>query len=269
MSTTNTTQYGTDPALAGLNKVPGFDPRKFMRKTGTGESALDLRYKKLWFRLAHPDGRIRVSALKLTDQLAIVEARVFFSKDDAEPVSSHITQRGSCDCRLYVEAAQYAAVNQALDDAGFGIQLCESQQQPVVEVSVIPSITQPETVAEAPKPEAAETPPAAPIVVLEEAPEVLRPEEIIEVPQLKESTSTRPAYTADMPVDEICVLMSPEEAGAVVVDVGTCNGWTLAQVREKRPASLKWYLNGYPGNNNILRAGAKLLLEGNTIQKAG
>lgn len=49
--------YTTNAAVASLNHVPGFDPLKFLRRTTsrkTGEDVmrLDLRYKKLWFRLA-------------------------------------------------------------------------------------------------------------------------------------------------------------------------------------------------------------------------
>jgi hypothetical protein len=78
------------------------------------------------------------------------------------------------------------------------------------------------------------------------------------------------AYTPDMPVDEICAVMTMEEAGNVIVPVGTCKDWTLSQVADRRPASLKWYLNGYNGNDNILRAGAKLMLEAiSTMEKAG
>ena len=50
------TMYETVPAAAELNKVPGFDPMKLLRKTisvKTGHPVwkLDLRYKRLWFRL--------------------------------------------------------------------------------------------------------------------------------------------------------------------------------------------------------------------------
>lgn len=51
--------YTTNAAVASLNHVPGFDPLKFLRRTTsrkTGEDVmrLDLRYKKLWFRLFYP-----------------------------------------------------------------------------------------------------------------------------------------------------------------------------------------------------------------------
>ena len=77
-----------------------------------------------------------------------------------------------------------------------------------------------------------------------------------------------PAYTSDTPVDTILSLMTLEEARSYKVKEGACSGWTLAQVEERRPASLKFYVNGYSGRDNILRAGAKLLLS-DTQAKAG
>ena len=46
-----------------LNKVPGFDPLKFLRhkvsrKTNEEMLQLELPYQKLWFRLRHPQGRM-------------------------------------------------------------------------------------------------------------------------------------------------------------------------------------------------------------------
>ena len=51
------------------------------------------------------------------------------------------------------------------------------------------------------------------------------------------------------------------EAEEIIVPIGTCSGQTLKQVAERRPASLKWYVKGYSGDDNILRAGAKLMLD--------
>ena len=43
---------------------------------------------------------------------------------------------------------------------------------------------------------------------------------------------TAPSYTEDMSVEEICQVMTMEEAGAIVVPRGPCMGWTMAQVAE-------------------------------------
>lgn len=48
------TMYEAVPAAAELNKVPGFDPLKFLRRAGDSMK-LDLPYQKLWFRMAHPN----------------------------------------------------------------------------------------------------------------------------------------------------------------------------------------------------------------------
>ena len=63
--------------------------------------------------------------------------------------------------------------------------------------------------------------------------------------------------------------MTYEEARAVKVDTGICNGWTIGQVADERTPSLKFYLYGLKGNNNILRAAAKVMLDSMTEQKAG
>ena len=373
-NTTSKMMYEAMPDVSGLNKTPGFDPRKFMRKTVSEPAKqevlyLDLKFKKLWFRLVHPTGRIKVTALKITEQIAIIEAKIFFNKNDAEPVSSFIAQRfakgkpGS----LYIESAQHAAVSQALNDAGFGLQFCDVSEGPDPEmlddglplqpavtnarssapVEEIPPVTEyseelPPTeelppadelppveemppaeemplVDELPRvgelPTAEETPPVAEMPSMDEMPpveqdyapetaaapvtqEALREElsdqpdipvqpevsefdgsagqppiqavyEAPEEEQPQDIAPSAPSYTADMPVEEIFELMTLEDAGAVVVDIGTCKGWTLAEVMERRPASLKWYLNGYSGDNNILKAGAKLLLEMGLERKAG
>ena len=89
------------------------------------------------------------------------------------------------------------------------------------------------------------------------------------VQEQKAESAVAPRYTADMPVDDIAALMTEEEAREVKVDTGICNGWTIGQVADQRTPSLKYYLYGYKGNNNILRAAAKVMLESLMEQKAG
>lgn len=90
--------YKTIPAVAELNKVPGFDPLKFLRhkvsrKTNEEMLQLELPYQKLWFRLRHPQGRMKLTTLRITEQLAIMEARVYLDRSDAEP--SAVTSRST------------------------------------------------------------------------------------------------------------------------------------------------------------------------------
>ena len=50
---------------------------------------------------------------------------------------------------------------------------------------------------------------------------------------------------------------------------GTCKGWTLAQVADRRAASLRWYVKGYQGENNILRAAAAIIWDSLQEKQAG
>ena len=300
----STTMYESVPVVSELNKVTGFDPLKFIRRTNKGEKKLDLKYKKLWFRLKYPNGRIKLSALKITDQLAIIEARVYFDKNDTQPKASFIAQRDAklTPGGLYIESAQHAPINQALSDAGFGVQFTSATPSNEDEITVeAPAVTaenvspvtveavaavenETEIVADAveetPAGEAIAETAAEDLTVAEtkavETPAEETADTVVEVLEEGEEieeeapadSSELPAYTADMSVEEICSMMSYEEAGNVIVPIGTCKGWTLAQVSDRRPASLKWYINGYSGNDNILRAAATIMQSVFDIQKA-
>lgn len=312
------TMYESIPVVSELNKVQGFDPLKFLRRTSKGERKLDLKYKKLWFRLKYPNGRIKLSALKITDQLAIIEARVYFDKNDTQPKASFIAQRdaGSTPGGLYIESAQHAAIDQALSDAGFGVQFTSTvpsdsgetvaqvvKEQPVVAETATATekktAVKAEPVAEVVEEVIAETDEDAPVVktaveetVVTEDTAQAQPVVVSEVSAEEDSDdstgtvveateegeeveeeapvadSAAPAYTSETPVEEICSMMTYEEACNVIVPTGTCKDWTLAQVADRRPASLKWYINGYQGNDNILRAAATIMQSALELQKA-
>ena len=299
------TMYHAVPVVSELNRVKGFDPTRFLRKTKDGPK-LDLSVKKLWFRLKYPNGRIKLSALKITDQLAIIEARVFFDKNDTQPVSSFTAQTNNQTTPggLYIEMAQHNAIDEALSSAGFGIQFVPANEsrrplvseseipkveaKPIVEeptvkieepleevVAHVPEIVEQvvtpiveekieeapiaEAVAEAPVEEAPidETVEATPIVA-EPEPAVVAP--VNEVTEIQEDENNL-SYNKSMSVEEICALMTEEEARNYVVPVGTCKNWTMDQVASRRPVSLKYYLSpAYTGDDNILRAAATIML---------
>ena len=124
--------YEVFPAVTSLNQVPGFNPLKMIRrmvspKTGEEVFRLDLQYKKLWFRLRHPEGRIRVAPLRITEQLAIYEAQIYLNREDKVPVCSFTSSisKEEAPNGKYIQAAQDEAVDNALSDAGFGIQLSD------------------------------------------------------------------------------------------------------------------------------------------------
>lgn len=313
--------YTTNAAVASLNHVPGFDPLKFLRRTTsrkTGEDVmrLDLRYKKLWFRLACPMGRLKLNALRITEKMAIFEAKVYRDREDTEPLSSYVANctLDATPGGLYVEAAQEEALDTALSNAGFGIQfadvIVESEEYgSEVPVGAKAEIAKPVQVkAETTKPvqtkaevaesvqkqaETVKSAKADPLNAIM-ADDMPVPEqvtaEVVEKPKTVVPESVQPvqtlpeppqnvivleqeppaaAYTQSSPVEEILRQMTYEQAQNVIVDCGTCKGWTLAQVADRRPASLRWYVKGYQGENNILRAAAAIIWDSLQKKQAG
>ncbi len=305
--------YTTNATVAALNHVPGFDPLKFLRRTTsrkTGEDVmrLDLRYKKLWFRLACPTGRLKLNALRITEKMAIFEAKIYRDREDAEPLSSYVANctLDATPGGLYVEAAQEEALDTALSNAGFGIQFADVGSESEEYGSEVPVGAKPEiSKLVQTKVEVAE--------LVQKQPEVMKatsqetdpldaimaddmpvPEqvtaEVVEKPKTVVLESVQPAQTPSEPPKNVIVLeqeplaaaypqstsveeirrqMTYEQAQNVIVDCGTCKGWTLAQVADRRPASLRWYVKGYQGENNILRAAAAIIWDSLQEKQAG
>ena len=120
------------PAAAHLREVVNFNPKKFLQRgadpeTGEVRMQMQLRYKKLWFRLAFPNGSMNYRPIRVTDRTATYEAAVYLDRNDERPISAFTVTRSKEDVADgdFVKAAQEAALDTALDDAGFGIQLCE------------------------------------------------------------------------------------------------------------------------------------------------
>lgn len=296
------TMYHTVPVVAELNRVKGFEPARYLRRTRDGFK-LDLNTKKLWFRMRYPNGRIALSKLKITDQLAVIEARVYFDQKDTEYVSTFTAQRSieNSPNGLYIEAAQHAATDGALTAAGFGIQFIPANETPhrAPEIKAVPQTnvnatpppvkkesaeapvkvtaqaapksetvvantsTEKETVAQStpistPKPQPIETqaPAVEPVSTQKPTAEPI-PEVKVEptVPKVKQ-----PSYTADMSVNEICARMTTDEAKNYIVTTGSCKGWRVEDVAEKRLPILKWYLIENNCNDNILKAAATIML---------
>lgn len=140
--------YDQVEEIRNLNKVEGFDPRKYMRviqqEGQAGKYYLDVAFRKLWFRLKYPEGKIVKKILKLTDQVAIVEARVYLNRNDAEEnfISNALAQKYRTEDgqfgNKFVELAETAAVGRALSDAGFGLQFADKEEDIDPEVTEAP-----------------------------------------------------------------------------------------------------------------------------------
>ena len=142
-----TYMYEQETAVAALHQVEGFDPRKFMRLIQKEDQSsryyLDVAYRKLWFRLCYPEGKIVKTIRSITAQMAIVEARVYLNKNDPDDsyVANAFAQKFREDSEIgqkYVELAETAAVGRALSDAGFGLQFADREKEMDPDVTEAP-----------------------------------------------------------------------------------------------------------------------------------
>lgn len=339
------------PAVQQLRRVQGFDPLRFLKRNVNGGIELEPRYQRLWFRLACPDGKMLLNRLRVTDQIAVYEAQVFLSREDNQPIANFTAavEKTQAPAGRYVQAAQDEALKTALDNAGFGIQLCEINPSAAVDAQAdgkqevatgavnrqetAPAVNRaaapqredpigenhPEQAAPTPQevqPQETKTPSVnqqkVPTTQQAESvsdamsllqalgggaaasePEPVTPQKTQEVPSeaaepavtkqtetaqtvkpvvvdmpAAASTAAAPKYSDDMTVDEILSLMTEEEAAELVVTTGVNKGWTMAQVSDQRPSSLKYYAYLCEDCGNIVKAAAMLLMGGSQQLKA-
>lgn len=289
--------YNAESTAAGLNRVKGFDPLKYARSTENG-AVLDLPYQKLWFRLRHPNGKIRIFIKNLSEKIAAVEARVYFDRADSEPAANCIISGVDAEDKVSVAKAQHDAMEKALSDAGFGLQFISVNPSGVKaeEKAVTKKAEKPKQPAKEVKPEKAEKPVKAEIKTeavkaepeaapakaeTEEAPPVTDPllsvvnniengsikvdeqtGEVIEQHAAAEDEPTPVSYDKTTPIDEICAVMTLEDAKNYVIEGGPYNGWKVGTLAERRPVKvLKVIIEKYPTEDNILRAATKLILD--------
>lgn len=295
--------YDEVEEIRNLNKVEGFDPRKYMRIIGqegqTGKYYLDVAFRKLWFRLKYPEGKIVKKILKLTDQVAIVEARVYLHRNDAEEnfIANALAQKYRTEDgqfgNKFVELAETAAVGRALSDAGFGLQFADKEEDIDPEVTEAPFDPQllsgngidSGVLSEVPSGEDME---GGTILPDENIPGQYGIEEYIPMPEeVGQAMGMTPAMLnrqgaqksgdtvsakdgnaqaagsirKDMPVEQIYSLLNRDSAAAVVIPMGFNKGKTLGQVAMEKPANLQWYVDSYGGPDNLLRAAAKFLID--------
>ena len=289
--------YNAESTAAGLNRVKGFDPLKYVRSTENG-AVLDLPYQKLWFRLRHPNGKIRIFIKNLSEKIAAVEARVYFDRADSEPAANCIISGVDSEDKVSLAKAQHDAMEKALSDAGFGLQFIPVNPSAAKseENAVIKKAEKPKQPAKEVKPEKAEEPVKAEIKTeavkaepetapakaeTEEAPPVTDPlltvvnniesgsikvdeqtGEVIEQHAAAEDEPTPVSYDKTTPIDEICAVMTLEDAKNYVIDGGPYNGWKVGTLAERRPVKvLEMIIEKYPTEDNILRAATKLILD--------
>lgn len=130
MSDEKNMMTGSPYAPWDLRRLPGFDFSEYLRVVekpdGKGQTAeMTLEGTKRWFRLACPNGGLVLNALRVSDTMAIYEARVFADAADRNPLASFTaTQRADkAKGDAYIRAAQDAALEGALRTSGFCLEV--------------------------------------------------------------------------------------------------------------------------------------------------
>ncbi|MFR0023723.1 MAG: hypothetical protein ACLRWN_08470 [Eisenbergiella sp.] len=269
--------YDEVKEVKDLNRVEGFDPRKYMRiiqeEGGKVTYYLDVAFRKLWFRLKYPEGKVVKKILKLTEQVAIVEAKVYLNRSDAEEnfVSNAFAQKyfsaedsfGS----KYVELAETAAVGRALTDAGFGLQFSDRDGETDPQVTEAPfeagMLFQEEGLPEGNFGNMGSTGDGF------DASEWM----MMDAQNGNDETEKKAKQNVteirkDMPVEQIYSLLTRDSAAAVVIPTKYYHGMTLGQLAIEKPQALEWYVTSYGGPDNLLRAAARFLLD-TALKQAG
>lgn len=297
--------YNKSEVVGALNRVDGFNPMELARviskENQEDQLYLDVKYRKLWFRLVHPLGKIVSYIINYTENMALVEARVYLDKCDAADnyIANSFSQKfRSNDPQFgdkFLEMAETVAIGRALADAGFGIQLADVGEEndpaqvdagfPVPQGMAMPdgdgfAMQNPEI----PQNTYAGTS-AGPQGMMDQFYQQAQANgQMIGQPQPMSNmqmqgmgrTSQNPAQNfgisqrpngpmpldKNLPVEELVKQMTYEQAIQVVIGGnGKFKGKTMGQVATESPQSLDWFARQYSGNDHLLPAAARIILE--------
>lgn len=262
-----------DNVIPAINAVDGFNPADFVRTTvgeeGENDLYLDVKYRLLWFRLHHPNGKIDPELIRVDEKNAIVCCRIY--ADKADPADQFIgkaySQRFSTEDRFgdrFLEIAETVAKGRALADAGYGTQFCMNGETLASIIADAPIKMPPDEDAGHPGSVVASftAQPTADAPVFSQAataPKSTQPAQQQVQPPVQQSHASAPEPPKTL--DEFLRVMTIEQAKAVKVDFGRFSGWSLGEIAMKSPGDLAWYVKNYSGHNLALKAGATKLLE--------
>lgn len=300
--------YNKSSAVASLNRVEGFYPmelaRRLQKEGQEDQLYLDVKYRKLWFRLVHPAGKVISYIRSFTENMALVEARVYLDKGDSEDsyIANSFSQKFRSEDPVFgdkfLEMAETAAIGRALSDAGFGLQFADVGEPddpnqvdagiPVPDGSIpakgmktLP--TNHTSVQESVQNYGNPMPPIQQGNMMaqfyqqaQENGRLVGQQGMGQAPMNKAANqnpqsamqggSSQPGGTAPldpgMPVEELVQRMTYEQAVRVVIPGnGKFGGKTMGQVAVENPQNLGWFAQSYSGNNHMVPAAARILIE--------
>ena len=271
--------------ISQLNQVEGFDASQYaidIEKDGTMEKYLEVKYRRIWFRLRFPEGIIRKRIISMDGTQATVEARVYADRNDPDEsyLACGYARRKVEDDPVrgrFLEIAETAAEGRALAGAGFGIQfgseldddekgqMCDAPYAVPGRVAGPPQNSSPMPASSMGMATAGkQTIPEHPVsedIRMDETNCVQMPESYGQMPedwqrvqnqQLPES----PQISGGS--------MTIEQASAVVCNFGKNKGKTLGQIAmipNQGLKELEWIAYKYGGRDENVRTGARMLLE--------
>lgn len=247
--------YKKSEAVAALNRVDGFHPMELARKIGEeGQEEqlyLDVKYRKLWFRLVNPAGKIISRIITFTENMAVVEARIYLDKCDQEDnyVANSFSQKFRSDDPKFgdkfLEMAETAAVGRALSDAGYGVQFADvgEENDPAQVDAGIPYQN-----PQMPDSDAMANAAMSDSGVMPKTGQMLQ--------------GALQNLDTSLPVEELMKHMNYEMAvGTVIPGKGKYGGKTMGQVAVESPSTIQWFAEQYSGPNNLVPAAAKVILQ--------
>lgn len=278
--------YDKSEAVAALNRVEGFNPvelaRRLEKEGQEDQLYLDVKYRKLWFRLVYPMGKIISIVRSFSENAALVEARIYLDKCDAEDnfIANAFSQKFRSEDpnfgAKFLELAETAAVGRALSDAGFGLQFADvGEENDPEQVDAGIQITQSsQNSGTVQSPYSGNRADYQSTENTYQQPErQMTGGSIIGQPSMQNTYGHQPgmnsmatgtaenAIDGSLPVEELLQHMTYEQAVQVVIPgKGKYGGKTMGQVAKESSQSLEWFARSYSGNNNAVPAAAKFLL---------
>ena len=127
----------TDTTTTTTSTAAPFDPSRYLTRINNGEY-LEVKWRLVWLREAHPDASISTELHRFDDQQAVFKATI------SVPGGGSATGWGSespGDFRDFLEKAETKALGRALAALGYGTQFCPdfefgAAQQRVVDAPI-------------------------------------------------------------------------------------------------------------------------------------